>query len=216
MRFQAELEMYEGANATWMVAYMPFDARTEFGTGGIIRVQGTVNGFPFHSSIFPSKRGTHFLMVNKKMREGAQVSEPGEILEMTLELERAPKTVKLPSALRKAIDANKAAKKFFDSLPPSSQRYRADMVNDMKSPAAKQEKIAAIVKHMADTGNAVEKTPDFVRMALAKNQASLLRWQKMVRGRKAYYMIYVMDAKTQATRERRAQKLAAMLLKKAL
>jgi uncharacterized protein YdeI (YjbR/CyaY-like superfamily) len=214
MRFQTELEMYQGSHGMWIVAHMPFDARAEFGSGGIIRVTGTINGFPFHSSIFPHRSGRHFMMVNKKMRQGAQVSEPGEQVEITLEMDRAPKTVKLPPALRKAIDAHPAAKKFFDSLPPSSQRYRADMVNDVKTAAGKQKKIAAIVKHMADTASGLEKTPDFVKKALSKSPVAQARWQKLAKSHRMVAMIYLMDGKTQATRERRAQKLAKVLVEK--
>src|SRR3954469_874766 len=202
MRFQTELELYQGGHGMWLVAHMPFDARAEFGTGGIIRVQGTINGFPFHSSIFPHRSGRHFMMVNKKMRAGAQVSEPGDQVDLTLELDRAPKAVKLPPALRKAIDADPAAKKFFDSMPPSSQRYRADMVNDVKTAAGKQRKIAAIVKHMADTGAGLEKTPDFVKKALSKSAVAQARWQKLAKSHRMVAMIYIMDGKTQATRER--------------
>lgn len=214
MRFKTELELYQGSHGMWIVAHMPFDARAEFGSGGIIRVNGTINGFPFHSSIFPHRSGHHFLMVNKKMRAGARVSEPGDVIEVELELDRAPKSVKLPPALRKAIDANPAAKRFFDELPPSSQRYRADMVNDVKTAAGKASKIAAIVKHMADTGNAMQKTPEFILKAIAKLPVAQARWPKLAPSHKKMALIYIMDAKTQATRERRAEKLAKVLVEK--
>jgi uncharacterized protein YdeI (YjbR/CyaY-like superfamily) len=214
MRFETELVVIEGSHGMWIGAHMPFDARTEFGNGGIIRVQGAINGFPFHSSIFPHRSGHHYLIVNKKMRVGAQAQEPGDRVEITLEMDRAPKSVKLPPALRKAIDANSAAKKFFDSIPPSSQRYRADMVNDVKTAAGKQRKIAAIVKHMADTGTGLEKTPDFVKKALSKSAVAQARWQKLAKSHRMVAMIYIMDGKTQATRERRAEKLAKVLVEK--
>jgi uncharacterized protein YdeI (YjbR/CyaY-like superfamily) len=214
MRFQTELEIIDGAHGMWMVAHMPFDVRAEFGSGGIVRVQGDINGFPFHSSLFPHRSGRHFLMVNRKMRQGAQVSEPGDQVEITLEMDRAPKTVKLPLALRKAIDANPAAKKFFDEMPPSSQRYRADMVNDVKTAAGKQRKSEAIVKHMADTGASMQKTPEFVKKAIAKYPVAQARWQKLAKSHKKVAMIYLMDGKTQATREHRAEKLARVLVEK--
>jgi len=213
MRFQSELELLRLASGvSWLVAHMPFDARAEFGSGGIIRVHGSANGVPFHSSIFPHRSGRHYLIFNKKMREGAQVSEPGEPIEITLELDRAPKTVKLPPALRKALDANAAAKKFFDDLPPSSQRYRADMVNAIKTAAGKQKKIAAIVQHMADTGSALQKTPEWVTKGLAKNPVAKERWLKLSRSHKRNFMIYLMDGKSQTTRERRVGRITRMLL----
>lgn len=214
MRFSAELEIIEGSHGMWMGVHMPFDARTEFGSAGIVRVHGAINGFPFHSSIFPHRSGRHYLIVNKKMRHGARVSEPGDQVEVSLEMDRAPKTVKLQPALRKAIDANVAAKKFFDELPPSSQRYRADMVDGVKTAAGKQKKIAAIVKHMADTGNAMQRTPEFILKAVAKSPVAQARWQKLAKSHKKMALIYIMDAKTQATRERRAEKLAKVLVEK--
>src|SRR5437868_8644784 len=133
MRFEAELEMSTGAIGNWIIAYMPFDARTEFGKGGIIRVHGTINGFPFATSIFPARGGRHFLMVNKKMQKGARVSEPGEIVEITMELDAAPNKVVVPADLRKALAQNAEAQKCFDDLPPGSQRYRVESVTDAKS-----------------------------------------------------------------------------------
>ena len=213
MRVQTELELLQLASGVrWLVAHMPFDARAEFGSGGIIRVHGTANGFPFHSSIFPHRSGHHYLIFNKKMREGAQVSEPGEPIEITLDLDRAPKTVKIPPALRKALDANPAAKKFFDDLPPSSQRYRAEMVNDVKTAAGKAKKIDAIVKHMADTGTALQKTPDWVMKGLAKTPVAKERWLKLSRSHKRMFLIYLMDGKAQTTRERRVGRITRMLL----
>jgi len=214
MRFQAELEMIGGSHGMWMGVHMPFDVRSEFGSGGIVRVNGTINEFPFHSSLFPHRSGRHYLIVNKKMREGAHASEPGDQVEITLEMDRAPKAVKLPAALRKAIDADAAAKKFFDELPPSSQRYRADMVNEVKTASGKQKKIAAIVQHMADTGAAMQRTPEFVRKAIAKHPVAVTRWQKLAKSHKRNAMIYLMDGKSQSTRERRAEKLAKVLVEK--
>ena len=212
MRFQTELELYQSGPATWMIAHMPFDARAEFGSGGIIRVHGTVNGFPFHSSIFPHKSGRHFLMVNKKMRAGAQASEQGDVVEIELVMDRAPKAVKLPAVLRKALDADPAAKKFFGDLPPSSQRYRADMVNAITTAAGRQKKVAAIVQHMADTGAALQKTPDFITKGLAKSPVAKDRWQKLAKSHKRNFMLYLMDGKSQGTRERRVARITRMLL----
>src|SRR5437868_5862305 len=104
MRFEAELEAFAGPAGTWTIIYIPFDVKSEFGSGGIVRVVGTINGFGFNSSVFPSKRkGRHFLMVNKKMQQGARASEPGEVVTITLELDAAPKKVTVPAALRSAL-----------------------------------------------------------------------------------------------------------------
>lgn len=212
MRFQAETELAGEGKVMWLIAYMPFDCVSEFGSGGTISVQGTVNRLPFLGTLYPRK-GRHFLVFNKKLRETAGLSGPGELVDLTLELDRRPKTDKIPPVLQKAIDANKPAKKFFDELPPSSKRYRAEMVNAMKSVAAKERKAASIVKTLADTAVALAKTPEFVLKALAKSPVAKSRWQKLTPGRKKYFLVYLMDGKTQETRERRALKMVQYLLR---
>ena len=48
----------------------PFDVPTVFGTRARVPVKGTINGFPFRSSLMNMGDG-HMMVVNRKMREGA-------------------------------------------------------------------------------------------------------------------------------------------------
>lgn len=213
MRFQAELEISQNPVAVWTIAYMPFDARQEFGSGGIIRVHGTINGFPFSSSIFPSKSGRHFLMVNKKMQKGARASEPGEVVEITMELDSAPKKVTVPAALRTALNANNDARKFFDDLPPSSQRYRVEMITDAK-PANRAKRIQALVENLAELERAEKQTPEYLQRALDKNAAARAKYAKLAKTHKRVMLIYIIGGKSQETRNRRVAKSIKVLLEK--
>jgi len=215
MRFQAELEAFAGPVGTWTIVYMPFDVKSEFGSGGIVRVIGTINGFEFNTSIFPSKRkGHHFLMVNKKMQQGARASEPGEVVEITLEFDAAPKKVTVPAALRAALSSNADARKCFEDLPPGSQRYRAQMVTDCKTAAARNLQINALLANLAELGRAFHQTPEFMQRALAKNPAARALYLKLSKSHKRNALIYILDGKSQATRERRVAKMMSKLLEK--
>jgi uncharacterized protein YdeI (YjbR/CyaY-like superfamily) len=215
MRFQVELEHAAGPLRNWTVVYMPFDARSEFGSGGIIRVRGTINGFAFNTSIFPSsQKGRHFLMVNKKMLKGARVSAPGEVVEITLEQDAAPNKVSVPAALRSALNANAEARKCFDELPPGSQRYRVEVVTDAKSPAMRERRIKDLVINMAELGRTFKQIPDFMDRALAKSPAAQIKFKALSVSHRREFLIYVLHGKSQATRERRTAVMIKKLLEK--
>ena len=59
---------------------------------------------------------------------------------------------------------------------------------------------------------AMQKTPDFVRKAIAKYPVAVARWQKLAKSHKRNAMIYLMDGKSQSTRERRAENQLAVFL----
>jgi uncharacterized protein YdeI (YjbR/CyaY-like superfamily) len=47
--------------------------------------------------------------------------------------------------LAAALEANEAAQRFFDALPNSLQRYRADNINAAKSPETRQRRIGKAI-----------------------------------------------------------------------
>jgi uncharacterized protein YdeI (YjbR/CyaY-like superfamily) len=212
VRFQSELETAAGPVATWTIVYMPFDVKEEFGSGGIVRVLGTINGFKFNSSIFPSKSGRHFLMVNKKMQKGARASEAGEVVNITLELDRAPKKVTVPKYLRTALDRNPEACKCFDEMPPGSQRYRVEIITDAKTAAIRERKIKELLESLAEIGRALRQPPEFMQRALATNATARAKYTKLSKSHRFHFLAYILSAKSQATRDRRTAKMMTMLL----
>src|SRR3712207_6216839 len=70
-RFRTTLDRHEDYEAYGI--RVPFDVRQVFGTRARVPVRGTLNGFPFRSSIFPEGDGTHYMAVNREVRAGAGV-----------------------------------------------------------------------------------------------------------------------------------------------
>ena len=56
----------------WVIVHIPFDAAKCWGLRGQIKVKGEINGFAFRTSLFPTREGWHFLLVNKRMQKGAR------------------------------------------------------------------------------------------------------------------------------------------------
>ena len=92
--FEATLERLR-SNLGWVIVWIPFNVQKIWGTRGMFRVKGEINGFAFRTSLFPTRKGVHFLLVNKKMQVGANVSE-GNTAEFLLEPDTAERVLACP------------------------------------------------------------------------------------------------------------------------
>src|SRR5438034_300605 len=77
-------------------------------------VRITINGYTYRNTI-AVMGGVYMVGVSAEHRKGAGV-EGGDEIEVTIELDTAPREVEIPAELEKALSKNKAAKTFFDSL----------------------------------------------------------------------------------------------------
>src|SRR5258707_754764 len=73
--FEAVLE-HSGNSLNWIIIRIPFSVAKIWGTRGQTRVRGAINGFAFRTSLFPTGKGTHYMIVNKGMQKGGK-ARPG-------------------------------------------------------------------------------------------------------------------------------------------
>src|ERR1700726_4445876 len=90
-RFEARLERLR-SRLNWIIVRIPFDAARAWGLRGQIKVKGEINGFAFRTSLFPTREGWHFLLINKRMQNGACALE-GSVAHCQMELDRGERTV---------------------------------------------------------------------------------------------------------------------------
>src|SRR5260370_35491675 len=99
--FDAVLE--RGANNLgWTVIRVPFDVVQVWGKRGQLRVSGEINGFAFRTSLFPTGKGSHILLVNKTMQKGAN-ARAGMKAKFRLEPYTAPRPVTAPIELPRVL-----------------------------------------------------------------------------------------------------------------
>ena len=136
-QFRVKLEGAEGMEIASMRP--PFDVPTVFGTKARVPVRGTVNGFPFRSSLCNMGDG-HMMVVNKQMREGANC-KAGDIVEFVLQRDRDDRIIEVSPEIKKVIASNKAAETTWNSLSYTHQKEWVRAIGEAKREETKQARI---------------------------------------------------------------------------
>jgi Domain of unknown function (DUF1905)/Bacteriocin-protection, YdeI or OmpD-Associated len=136
-RFEVVLEKDENSTVTSIT--IPPDVHKEFGTRGRVPVRGTINGFPFRTSIFPMG-GRHFMVVNKPTREGAKV-KGGDIVKVVMERDEEAREITPPEDLARALKADETARAAWDKLSYTNRKEYAVAVESAKKPETRARRI---------------------------------------------------------------------------
>jgi hypothetical protein len=107
--------------AAWTFLVLPGTASAKLPTRSMTTVDGTLDGEPFQATLEPDGQGSHWLKVDKALREAAKASA-GD----TVALEIAPVAVepepRVPADLRKALAANPDAHATWADITPVARR----------------------------------------------------------------------------------------------
>lgn len=118
----------------------PFDVVEAFGTRARVPVRGTINGFPFRSSLMPMG-GCHMMPVNKLLRDGAGVS-PGETVSVVMERDEAQRLVQVPDGLKKEFAKNKTAQANWEKLSFTHKKEIALSITGAKQAETRARRLA--------------------------------------------------------------------------
>jgi len=144
-RFKVKIE---GREAGVVAAITPpIDVPGVFGTRARVPVRGSINGFPFRSSLLPMG-GCHMMPVNRSLREGAGV-KPGDNVVLVMERDDEVRTVAAPVVLKKALAKNKAAKANWEKLAYTHQKEMAVWIEGAKQEETRVRRLAKVLEVLA-------------------------------------------------------------------
>lgn len=121
----------------------PFDVAETFGTRARVPVRGTINGFPFRSSLMPMG-GCHIMAVNKTLREGAKC-KAGDVVEIVLERDWAERTVETPPEIARALKKSKAARQRWEELSFTHKKEMVRSITEAKQEETKKRRLARVM-----------------------------------------------------------------------
>jgi hypothetical protein len=142
LRFKIKLVVQEGTSATGF--YAPFDVPQTFGTRARVPVRGTINGFPFRSSLMPMGGG-YCMAVNKTMREGAK-AKAGDEVDVVLERDSEERTMEAPPELEQELAKNKKAREKWDGLAFTVKKEMATSISGAKQEETKKRRLAKVMQ----------------------------------------------------------------------
>jgi hypothetical protein len=138
LEFTAKLEGKAGSSVAWLNA--PFDVPKVFGTRARVPVRGTINGFPFRTSLMPMG-GCHGMAVNKTMRDGARV-QAGDNVSVVMERDEDKRIVEVPPLLKKELAKSKTALANWKKLSFTSQKEIVLSISGAKQEETRQRRLA--------------------------------------------------------------------------
>jgi hypothetical protein len=142
LQFKAKIE---GKEAGVVAAIAPpVDVPEYFGTRGRIPIRGTINGFPYRSSLMPMG-GCHMMPVNKALCQGAGV-KPGDTVEVVMERDEDERKVEAPPQLKKELAKNKKARDKWDALAFTHKKEMAISIRDAKQEETRTRRLAKVMQ----------------------------------------------------------------------
>ena len=122
----------------WTFLILPKNASAKLPSRGMTAIEGTINGFPFQATLEPDGQKSHWLKVDRKLRERASANA-GDIVTLEIVPASEEPEPKVPADLKKALAA--AAPKARALWSDITRNARRDWIHWITS--AKQEETRA-------------------------------------------------------------------------
>lgn len=134
-----------GEGGAWTGIFLTEAQSAKLGRRGRVPVALTVNGHPFKAFAAPMGDGTHGIMFNKTMQKTASVSQ-NDVVDVTFEVDTAPRTVEVPPELTAGLKKSKAAKAFFDELAYTHKKDFVGWITGAKRQETKDKRLAETMR----------------------------------------------------------------------
>lgn len=215
--FRATLER-TASRLNWVIIHVPLDVANIWGKRGQLRVRGEINGFGFRTSLFPTGKGGHIMIVNKRMQAGGKAA-PGSVAQFRLEPDTEVRIVTMPAELKRALAEDRSLCRWFDRLNHSTRSEISKWVSDVKSAEARTRRAEQIAERLLATMEAERELPPILQVAFAQDPRARQGWALMSPSRRRGHLLgifYYRDPESRARRVEKAVRDAAELAEKRL
>jgi uncharacterized protein YdeI (YjbR/CyaY-like superfamily) len=204
-RFEARLERLR-SRLNWIIVRIPFDAARAWGLRGQIKVKGEINGFAFRTSLFPTREGWHFLLINKRMQKGARAVE-GSVARFQMELDSEQRIVTIPDEVKSILSEDRSLRRWYDGLNYSTRSDIAKWTTEPKSAEARVRRAEQIAERLLAVMEAERELPPILQVAFARHPRAHEGWDRMSVSRRRGHLFGIFYYRTPDARARRIDKM---------
>ena len=111
----------------------------KFFGAGRVPVHGTINGYPFRSTLAPYAQ-VWYLPVNRALRAGAKV-KAGDTVKVIIERDDKARVVRTPPDLAQALKTNADARAAWNKLSFTHKREYAEAIRGAKKPETRARRV---------------------------------------------------------------------------
>jgi uncharacterized protein YdeI (YjbR/CyaY-like superfamily) len=204
-RFDARLERLR-SRLNWIIVRIPFDAAKAWGLRGQIKVKGEINGFAFRTSLFPTREGWQFLLINKRMQNGARAVK-GVVARLQMELDSEERTVTIPDELKRILSEGRSLRSWYEGLNYSTRNDIAKWVTEPKGGDARIRRAEQIAERLLAVMEAERELPPILQVAFARHPRAREGWDRMSVSRRRGHLFGIFYYRTPDARARRIDKM---------
>ena len=141
LEFRVKLAGQAGSEVAAIIA--PFDVPQTFGQKARVPVRGTINGFPYRSSLMPMD-GCYAMVVNKSLRAGAKC-KAGDEVDVVMERDTEERTVEAPPELARELKKSKAALQRWEKLSFTHKKEMSRSITEAKQEETRKRRLAKVM-----------------------------------------------------------------------
>lgn len=196
----------------WVIVKVPFDPVKAWPKRNRMRVKGTINGFPFRTSLFGSAQNGHILLVNKQMQKGGKVGLGG-LAEIVLEPDLAERPATVPAELEKLLRQDRALRKWVGQLSPSMRQYIGAYIDASKNADSRQKRAEQMAERMLLAMEGERELPPILQLAFRRQPRALAGWRAMTPIQRRGHLLGIFYYQSPESRQKRADKAIAEALR---
>lgn len=203
--FKAALEPIP-SRLGWIIIRIPFEVPRVWGTRGNVRVKGEINGFAFRSSVFPTTKGYHCMLIKKSMQTGANAFL-GDTAHFRLVPDTTKRVTSVPPELQRVLKEDRSFRRWFDKLTSSMRKWICYWIVNVKSSEARVRRAEQVAEQLMATMEAELDLPPILKLAFARDPRAYQGWQSMTLLQRRQHLLGIFYCRSPESRDRRITKM---------
>jgi hypothetical protein len=195
----------DGTSLQWTILTVSFDPAKVWPKRKGLRVRGTINGFPFRTSLFRARDGGYFLLVNRKMQKEGGVRQ-GHIADVVLEPDLEERPAATPPELERFLRQDRRLRKWFEQLSEYMRKWIGEQVAQPKSPQARKARAEMMAERMILAMEGELVTPPILEAAFHRHPKAREGWRAMTPVQRRGHLLGIFYYQSPESREKRAGK----------